>query len=57
MPGVEAYDIPQAEEIPLDETCLFDSKRAYIPQLAIFKQFAGKFGYVVEDEDSDDLAS
>ncbi len=55
-PDVATFELPQAEEIPLDETCLFDSKRAYIPQLAIFKQFAGKFGYVAEDEE-EDLAS
>ena len=51
MPDVEAYNMPQAEEIPLDETCLFDGKRPYVPQLAMFKQFAGKFGYVAEEED------
>jgi archaellum component FlaC len=49
---VDTFELPQASEIPLDETCLFDSKRAYIPQLAIFKQFAGKFGYVIEDDDA-----
>ena len=55
-PDVNTFELPQAEEIPLDDTCLFDSKRAYIPQLAIFKRFAGKFGYVVEEED-DSVAS
>jgi len=50
-PDVNAFELPQAAEVSLDETCLFDSKRSYIPQLAMYKQFAGKFGYVAEEED------
>jgi hypothetical protein len=56
-PDVNTFDLPQATEVPLDEACLFDSKRAYIPQMAMFKQFAGKFAHLTGNEDDDDLAS
>jgi Zn-dependent M32 family carboxypeptidase len=55
MPDVNEYDVPEAVEVPLDSSCLYDSDRDYIPQLATYKQFAGKFEHLVEDEE--DLAS
>jgi hypothetical protein len=54
MPDIDAYEMPEAEEIPLDDACLFDSTREYIPQLAAYKQFAGKFSHLVEDENGSD---
>lgn len=54
MPDIEAYKMPEAEEVPLDDDCLYDSTREYIPQLAVYKQFAGKFSHLTEDEDDED---
>ncbi|HWS84565.1 MAG TPA: hypothetical protein VN207_09940 [Ktedonobacteraceae bacterium] len=51
MPNVEEYEIPEAAEVPLDDNCLYDSNRDYVPQLAVYKQFAGKFTHLVEDEE------
>lgn len=56
MPNVNEYDVPEAVEVPLDSSCLYDSNCDYIPQLATYKQFAGKFSHLAEDED-EDLAS
>lgn len=55
MPNVNEYEVPEAAEVPLNDNCLYDSKRDYIPQLAIYKNFAGKFAHLAEEED--DVAS
>jgi hypothetical protein len=57
MPDVEKYEIPEAAEVPLDDDCLYGTTREYVPQLSVYKQFAGKFAHLIEDEDGDDVAS
>lgn len=53
MPDIDEYEMPEGEEVPLDNDCLYDSGRDYIPQLAVYKQFAGKFEHLVEEEDEE----
>ena len=36
MPDVDEYEIPEAEEVPLNGDCLYDSEQPYIPTLARF---------------------
>jgi hypothetical protein len=54
MPDVEEYDVPEAAEVPLGDDCLFDTTRGYVPQLAVYKQFAGKFEHLIDNEDKED---
>ncbi len=54
MPNIDDYEMPEAEEVPLDDGCLYDSSRDYIPQLAAYKQFAGKFSHIIEEEAEDE---
>lgn len=57
MPDIDAYEMPEAEEVLLDDDCLYDSAREYIPQLAAYKKFAGKFLHLIPDEEEEEESS
>ena len=52
----DSYEMPQAYEVPLADDCLYDSIREYVPQLAAYKQFAGKFSHLVDEDEEGDIA-
>lgn len=54
MPDIDDYEMPEADEVPLGDDCLYDSTREYVPQLAAYKQFAGKFSHLTEETEEDD---
>ena len=56
MPDIQAYDLPQAQEVPLATDCLYDSERPYVNQLAAYKLFAGKFSHLVEEENGEEAS-
>jgi hypothetical protein len=56
MPDIDEYPLPEVKEVPAGDTCLYDSAREYLQQIAAYNAFTGKFSYLIDDEDADDIA-